>query len=322
MQRIHFGAEDLAKVQVITTLGPLAEAVFAVGMVGRAPTPHFGPWQQRLPTHLGAHNDSVQRVARALHPRYLPWLVGKALGVAVDHAPRPAVSPGETLAAVRELGRRAIIPYWRPITAYLESERDAHGRILMSAGVEGLLNTLHPRIRWQAPVLEVASDHDGDIHLGGAGILLAPSLFLTRAPAVLVTATPDSDRPVLAFGTRPDAEGCAALWGVQTRVREVIAPLLGRTRARLLREIKAGCTTGELAELLGISAACVSQHTGVLREAGLITTRRHRNTVVHSITSLGIALLGDRRARLSPHLVPPAADAAAEPAQLGLLASP
>ncbi|WP_420807874.1 ArsR/SmtB family transcription factor [Amycolatopsis antarctica] len=67
--------------------------------------------------------------------------------------------------------------------------------------------------------------------------------------------------------------------------------LVGRTRAAVLNALSDSSTTGELAERLGISAAGVSQHTGVLRSAGLITTRRNRNSVMHSITPLGVSLI-------------------------------
>jgi DNA-binding MarR family transcriptional regulator len=53
----------------------------------------------------------------------------------------------------------------------------------------------------------------------------------------------------------------------------------------------AGCTTSELAALLGVTPSAVSKHTAILREAGLISTHRDRNTVLHSLTPLGSALL-------------------------------
>ncbi|WP_082122120.1 winged helix-turn-helix domain-containing protein [Frankia sp. CpI1-P] len=52
-----------------------------------------------------------------------------------------------------------------------------------------------------------------------------------------------------------------------------------------------GTSTSQLADLLGVSSAAVSQHTAVLRAAGLIATRRNRNLVLHTITPLGRLLL-------------------------------
>jgi DNA-binding transcriptional ArsR family regulator len=52
-----------------------------------------------------------------------------------------------------------------------------------------------------------------------------------------------------------------------------------------------GCSTGEVARRLHISAAAASQHTTVLRNAGLLVSRRDRNSVLHTLTPLGRAML-------------------------------
>ncbi|WP_344493074.1 helix-turn-helix domain-containing protein [Nonomuraea monospora] len=50
-------------------------------------------------------------------------------------------------------------------------------------------------------------------------------------------------------------------------------------------------STGALARRVGTSSAAISQHTAVLRQAGLITTRRHRSHVLHHPTQTGLTLL-------------------------------
>jgi hypothetical protein len=40
-----------------------------------------------------------------------------------------------------------------------------------------------------------------------------------------------------------------------------------------------------------VSAANASHHTTVLRDSGLIASHRHANTVLHTLTPLGAALL-------------------------------
>jgi DNA-binding transcriptional ArsR family regulator len=42
---------------------------------------------------------------------------------------------------------------------------------------------------------------------------------------------------------------------------------------------------------LGISQAAASQHATVLRNAGLLISQRDRNTVLHTLTALGQAML-------------------------------
>ena len=50
-------------------------------------------------------------------------------------------------------------------------------------------------------------------------------------------------------------------------------------------------TTSELARFLGVSPATATHHTTVLRDAGLSTSRRLQNTVLHTLTPLGAAML-------------------------------
>lgn len=73
--------------------------------------------------------------------------------------------------------------------------------------------------------------------------------------------------------------------------RELTA-LLGSTRAAVLCTIAEGpLSTTEVARRLHISPPSASEHATVLREATLVTTQRHGNMSLHSITSLGVALL-------------------------------
>lgn len=70
-----------------------------------------------------------------------------------------------------------------------------------------------------------------------------------------------------------------------------LAALLGTTRAAALEAIADGCTTTELAARCQISLAGASRQAGILREAGLITTRRVGQAVKHDLTPLGRAVL-------------------------------
>ncbi|KFU80320.1 Helix-turn-helix domain-containing protein [Amycolatopsis lurida] len=122
---------------------------------------------------------------------------------------------------------------------------------------------------------------DRDLHLRGRGIRLVPSYFCWDTPVALA----DEDLPpVLGFPVSHEHEPAP--------LPKHLATLLGRTRAAVLYAV-AGCpTSGELADRLGVSAAAVSRHTTVLRDAGLITSRRHGAVVLHHLTPAGAALLG------------------------------
>jgi DNA-binding transcriptional ArsR family regulator len=78
--------------------------------------------------------------------------------------------------------------------------------------------------------------------------------------------------------------------------RPEIVALLGQTRASVLRAVSGspyGCSTGELAQRLGISLSSASEHAVTLRRAGLLTSRASGKQTFHTISALGRALLGD-----------------------------
>jgi hypothetical protein len=58
-----------------------------------------------------------------------------------------------------------------------------------------------------------------------------------------------------------------------------------------------GCSTKELAEVAGPAPSSACEHATVLREAGLITTVRHRNTALYSAIRSGLNLLNHRSDR-------------------------
>ncbi|HEY6737874.1 MAG TPA: winged helix-turn-helix domain-containing protein, partial [Actinopolymorphaceae bacterium] len=118
-------------------------------------------------------------------------------------------------------------------------------------------------------------------------LLLVPAYFCARMPVALLD--PDM-QPVLVYPAVPTAaETLAAQPGVR---QEALADLLGATRAVILRAIADGYSGRRLAVQARVSPATISHHTAVLREAGLIVTRRVGNTVVHTLTSTGTRLLG------------------------------
>lgn len=73
--------------------------------------------------------------------------------------------------------------------------------------------------------------------------------------------------------------------------QRTLGKLVGHTRSVVLRAIGDGATTSELARRAGVSLASASQHACVMREAGLVTTLRRGNAVLHTVTPLGAALL-------------------------------
>lgn len=193
---------------------------------------------------------------------------------------------GELTRLLGDYHRLAIAPHWPDLTARVDADRDLRTRILRDGGVSDLLTSLRPAVRWHAPVLE--TDHGGELHLAGTGLLLVPTWF-TREAEVIPSPAGDPARlayPVAHIGNPvPSARRGPS--------KKALAALIGPTRAAALATMATGCSTSELAERLGVTPSAVSKHTAVLRDAGLISTHRDRNTVLHSLTPLGASLLAD-----------------------------
>lgn len=319
MLRIEFTAEDLAKTRILPTLGPFAETVLGVGSVRMARYP-TAPWLAAL---RGTSVHELSDLARFFSPT--PWIqldlfsrVGAAseFGEAAervlampDHVFRDEVevaccrhtsswlrgieraelAPRRRMVSVLErLHADTVAPHWSAISTALEMEKARLSRILADQGVEGLLSSLHPSIRWKSPVLELPSAGRWSREpllgrLEGDGLVVVPSVFCAAGP---VPYFPHDGRPaVLIYPIASDE-----LW-TSTASSAALATLLGRTRAAMLEALAAGGTTTELAERVGVSLASASQHATALREAGLAVSVRDRNKMQHGLTPLGQAVL-------------------------------
>jgi DNA-binding transcriptional ArsR family regulator len=188
---------------------------------------------------------------------------------------------------LRDYHRSAVEPYWDLLRVRVDHDLIARRQALREGGVHALLETFRPMMRWQPPVLEIPEHPSGrDIHLDGHGLLLIPSYFCWLHPITVFDPTLPQvvvypvDHDVEWLQTMSEVPDCAAL-----------ARLLGDTRAAVLRATQSARTTGDLARLLGVSAPAISHHTAVLRDNGLIDSRRVANKVLHTLTPLGATLL-------------------------------
>ncbi|HEX6683361.1 MAG TPA: winged helix-turn-helix domain-containing protein [Candidatus Limnocylindrales bacterium] len=206
----------------------------------------------------------------------------------------PTGSPARhALARAAQASYHALVePFWDNVRAHLHAERLARGRVLLEGGVEHLLSTLSPRLRWRSPVLEVLLPEEADLHLRGRGLALVPSMFVGDRPVFLEDLSDPAASPRLIFPAARDPLTAANLWSEPDRSSGPLGALIGRTRAAALRRIgDNACTTTELGTDLGVSIAAASQHATVLRRNGLITTRREGGAVLHCLTTLGEELL-------------------------------
>ena len=200
----------------------------------------------------------------------------------------------------RDFYSAAVAPFWTQVHKRLEDERDVWARLLLD-GVDGLLSALHSRLTWRGSALDVEDVDGPDIELAGRGLAIAPTLFLRERIPVR-----DDAEPVLVCPVTLDPAAAVVLWGTgrASDAEAALAALVGRTRAAVLRALTDSGGTGLLSERLGLSSAVVSKHIGVLRDAGLVTSRRRLTAVVHALTPLGSEVLRGQRPPRVPSAPP------------------
>ncbi|WP_404200116.1 ArsR/SmtB family transcription factor [Streptomyces tauricus] len=311
--------EDLARVRVAPGAEPLWEVLLSAHLLGKSEGALvFDRWRGRMrpalvprmrpllalappwgyspdfltpPISLPDIDAAVENVLSTPRRRLREDIDQLAVGQA-PAAWAGAVRRGEP-AALRQLGnavtayhRRAVDPYRDQIDSSVRAERDRLARAFLTGGVEQVLNALRPFALWEAPVLTLPSHPaERDIHLAGRGLTLLPSFFCWRAPTTLKNA---EGPHVLVYPIQHDLAWLAPR---KTDSASSLAALIGRTRATVLMTLaQSPATTSELARLVRISLPSASEHTTVLRDAGLIVSHRYSTRVHHHITALGTQL--------------------------------
>ncbi|MET9674094.1 DUF5937 family protein [Streptomyces sp. NPDC006482] len=203
---------------------------------------------------------------------------------------RLLADPADGVARLADLLEAAwealIAPDWPRLRALLEADVAYHSRRLAEGGLERLLSELHPAFDWAAETatLRIAYAGEHDRPLDGQGLVLMPSVFTW--PDVVSGFDPPW-QPTVAYPAR----GIGGLWAeARDRTPEVLARLFGRVRADVLCALDEPMGTTALAHRLGRAPSSVSAHLAVLRDAGLLTSRRYGHQVLYERTPLGIAV--------------------------------
>ncbi|WP_182885726.1 ArsR/SmtB family transcription factor [Microbispora sp. H10885] len=207
-------------------------------------------------------------------------------------APPESVPAQPVVSALLWYCETVIAPYWNRFRAAVESERAVHARALLSGGPDELLRSLGHGLAWRRPRLWVEGDGEAGPRLrDGGGLVVVPSVFCERSEILL----PDADRPLLVhpMGTsaRDLALGLRSGPGEGVNGRRALRNLLGGTRAAILAELHSPYTTTEVARRHDLAPGTVSRHLSVLRDAGLVGSRRRANEVLYVATPLGRALV-------------------------------
>jgi DNA-binding transcriptional ArsR family regulator len=326
MLRIVFTTEDLGRVRIAERPDPLWETVLSVHQLCRQ-APQSGPYAQWAGWIRTVARDRVTpwgRVVRELAPprRYFPDFLTPAAGVdgldagldAILHTPRNRLraelakagrsgalpSWAEEVAdgkperlrwlgtAMRRYHQQAIEPFQSQIAAQLEAHRSQLICRLVSGGAEAVLSSLGGGVRWERPAL-TARRYPADltVELQGRGITLVPSFFCHHGP---VTLADDTLEPVLVYPIDPPSDWLQNGWTSTGEDRHLSA-VVGQPRAQLLRALSTPAGTTEISARTGMSLSSASEHTALLRNAGLVQSVRRGRRVVHSLTPLGRGLL-------------------------------
>src|SRR5262249_46488048 len=149
---------------------------------------------------------------------------------------------------------------WPQLRALCERDVVHRAGQLTRSGWAAALDGLHPRVRWRDGAIEIlrSAEHrtlrSADPRagpLGGAGLLLVPSVFLWPQVAAHI------DQPWPATLISP-ARGIAALWQTPAPATPgALGALVGRTRAGLLTALDQPASTTQLARSLGLATGAV-----------------------------------------------------------------
>jgi DNA-binding transcriptional ArsR family regulator len=318
MLRVPFTAEDVSRTRFAPSPAPMLELTAAVATLQRRDA-LFAPWRRRTARALPrAAAPLFELVPDTLAgPLFLdPVTMGFEEGLdTVLSTPgaqakaelhnifdgRAQVSPWvraledsdaeawEVLRSALEAGYEVLLAaHWPQIRACYQAELELKARQWASAGVGGVLTTIHPGTRWDGSTLHIPIDSRLRIDLHGRGVTLMPSVFWRGRP--LFTRHPDGSL-VIVFPAATPLPLAATGHGADDSSRDPVVALLGSNRAGVLAAATLASTTTELARAAGISLASASEHATILRNAGLITSKREGRRVSHTITWLGHQLL-------------------------------
>lgn len=325
MLRIFFTSDDVARTRIAPAPDPLWELVMALHLLRPQPGDLlFRDWRRTATAAIrqAALGERI-RLLLALTPPvgYFPDFLNPSAAIdglehglaAIRSTPKAALGRDLRLLArsqplpdgagplvrgeparlveltdtMRTCYELAITPHRHTIDAAVDRDRRLRIRALAAGGVEDLLASLRPMMSWSAGELRIPTHRDQELHLNGRGLLLVPSYFCLNGP---VTMFDPALPPVVVY---PVAKQPDVLLARAAPEPGALAALIGTTRALALAATSGSPTaTTDIARRVGISAGTASEHATVLRQAGLITSHRERNRVLHQATTLGLALLG------------------------------
>ncbi|MFI1092951.1 DUF5937 family protein [Streptomyces sp. NPDC020917] len=256
---------------------------------------------------LAALEDELAAV-RAVDPDEARLQIAAALArtPGADRSRRGRAMLADPAGTVRQLAglyehvwAALLAPHWPRLRAVLEADVAYHARRLADGGMQRLFTGLHPQLSWvdgtlittgppaqpEPPGLDGGrADAGPDGSGAGPGLVLVPSVFFWPE------AGSPFDPPWQPTVVYP-ARGIGGLWEESgPTASTALVRLLGANRAAILSGLDAPTTTTALAHRHAMAMSSVSAHLAVLRDAGLLASRRYGHQVLYERTPLGIAM--------------------------------
>lgn len=272
---------------LLRALAPRGVGVYSPDFIHPPPSSPLAELEDELDQMLATPPDQVRAEVRVVYRR--TELPGK-LSPFLEEPDAAVVRLAEV---IRQYWQRAVAPYWERLRGLLRGDIFYRGRRLADGGARLLFADLHPDARFADSELRIDKPWHSERDLGGQGLLLVPSAFVWP---LISSITKPPWQPTLIYPAR----GLGLLWepGAPT-APDALRALLGRRRAAVLAGLDAPRPTADLAQRLGLSAPSVSQHLGVLKDAGLVHASRVGRLVLYARTPRGDGLVGGSTPALS-----------------------
>ncbi|GAA2042228.1 winged helix-turn-helix domain-containing protein [Agromyces tropicus] len=186
-----------------------------------------------------------------------------------------------------ELWSALLEPVWPQVERLLRADIAVRSRRIATDGIASMVRGIHHTVGWHEGALRVELQlHAEELDCRGSGIVLVPSVLGGLGCAVI---TEPPAQPTLFY----PAQGVTENWAADAAaLADALGALLGQTRAGILLAAHDERTTSQVAADAGLAISTASHHLAVLREAGLVGSRRDGSRVLHRRTALGEALAG------------------------------
>lgn len=178
---------------------------------------------------------------------------------------------------------------WDRLRHQLSADARHKGELLRRKGLAEALAAVSPAVTLDESAARITVDKlsEGRTVTAGGGLLLIPSTLGRPHLSVLFRYgwQPTLHYPVAS----PEPASPPSVEQLTLRMTALSHPV----RMRICRHLaRSAYTTSELAQVHGLTAPEVSRHLGVLKKAGLVTTRRRGRYVLHQLDVTVVARLG------------------------------